>query len=438
MRFRLAQNKIGKQDFLINIFLSVITIILFVINDHGEYNALLSVFIVFVNLLSLFKVRYNWYLLFIVVYIMYCNYSIVLFNYLMNSGDSYYLGFTDTPIGVLGLNILLLFQMVLQWSVPVTTKENVENPKALIVNNKYNPIVVAGIAIVLILIWVYGFTRPDLGERGETSPIYEYSFIFLIISLYYSGKNKFFINLNIILALAFVLQNFIFGGRTTGLQTLIVLALSLYVDKFTVKKIIIAGVPLFLLMYAIGLFRASIIYGFNLETVVNVFQTRHFTLSTAQSAYFTSMTFLDVADMSSWSDRLYLFRQWVLSMFVGGSFVHNSNLAVYTRSTWVHYGGGILPYFAWFYLGIFGILILGLYMRFLFKIINKSNAFSGGLIRCVAIYVCATTIRWYLYSPSQLFRGVLLLILSYGVAYVANEFMYKNVRKEGIQKKDSI
>ena len=342
-------------------------------------------------------------------------------NYLTDSIKTYYKSYASTAIGVAGVNILLIFSVLLMFVAPKTDKNKEKEKKSLLVNNKYNPIIVIGLIVVLVFTWIYGFVRPDLpGERGTPSALYEYSLIFIIISLYYVGDNSILKYIVVTIAAAFALQNFVYGGRITGLQIVVLVVISLYVDKLSLKKVIPTGMVFFVVMSLIGQFRAQLImHGANIKAVVKSLSANYFSLDTAYSSYYTSMTFLDELTQTDFNKRIYLFGRWLLSIVLGGR-VSDSNLALYTRQHHFHYNGGVLPFFAWFYLGLLGVVLLTIYLGFLLKIINNSNSERSGLIRCLAIYICATTARWYLYSPSQIFRGLILFCLVYAFAYLVD------------------
>ena len=422
MRF---QNKAIKELLYIAVGLFAAFLIMF--NDNGNIDSLIGYCTIAVSILTMVKVRHNWYLLFIFFCIAYSNYSICVANYVSHI-NTFFAGYAGTEIGSHGINILLLFSAMLLIITPRTRSQNPPSKwseqRSLIVNNNYNPIIVIGAIIILALIWVYGFTRPDaIGQRGSPSALYEYSIIFLIVAFYFSGKDKKLIVATVLVGLAYALQNFIFGGRITGIQILIMIVFAIYIDQLRVRSAIPVGVVFFVIMSAIGQLRGAILAsGLNVRNVIIHLANSKYALDTAYSSYYTSMTFLDELSNITFFGRIHLFERWVLSMFVGGS-VTDSNLAIYTRQTHMHYYGGVLPFFAWFYLGFIGLILLVAYLRLHFYAILRVNSDSTGLARCIVLYVTCTCLRWYLYSPSQLFRGVLLLCLVYCFCYGADRLM---------------
>lgn len=390
------------------LYISGFTAIYF--NNDGSLNAVISLFLLSINICSLIRVRENYYLLIIFACILYSNYSICMANYILNF-ESFFLGFKGFYLSIQGLNLLFVFNVLLDLIIP-NIKNNNNDILPVVENNKYNVLIEIILTAILIYILIFCFTRPDIeGVRGSPNQLYEYSIIFIIMAFYYSGKNKFWQGIFIVISLLFALQNFMYGGRVTGLQILICLFLCLYVNKVSnIFIVILASIGAFI-MFGIGMFRTSVSFSSEVfNAVLSSLKQHYFILDTAYSSYYTSLTFLDLLNNVDMSDRLHLFFKWALSMFLGGSMVVDSNLAVYSRQYYTHYFGGVLPFFAFFYLGYFGIFLLMIYIKSIFYMISK-NIENNAVFKIVAIYLTVTTFRWYLYSPSQLFRGVLLLLI---------------------------
>lgn len=405
---------------IIRIFLYIAGFTAIYFNNDGVLNVVISIFLLSINTCSLIRVRQNYYLLIIFVCILYSNYSICMANYILNF-ESFFLGFKGFYLSIQGLNLLFLFSVLLDLIIPNIKNSGSIKILPLVENNQYNVLIEIILTIVLVLILIFCFKRPDIeGVRGSPNQLYEYSIIFIIMAFYYSGNNKIWQGIFIIISLLFALQNFIYGGRVTGLQIIICLFLCLYVNKVSNLFVIVSISVLAFIMLGIGIFRTSFSFSSNIiSVIISNIKQHYFILDTAYSAYYTSLTFLDLLNNVDVSDRLYLFSKWLLSMFFGGSKVANSNLAVYTGQYYIHYNGGVLPFFAFFYLGYFGIFLLICYIKYMFKILN--NSVNNNILRIIGIYLSVTTFRWYLYSPSQLFRGVLLLLIVY--------FIFKKVHK---------
>lgn len=391
---------------------------LYWLNTDGQFNIAIAWLIILISLHSVLKARKNLYLFLIYGFIFYSNYSICVANYIYPI-HSYFTSWGNLPVAKTGLYILLVFTICLNCIIPT---KGLTQPPTLITSNKQNIFISIITLIALICIGIFAFGRPDvIGDRGDPTALYEYSTILAVLGIYYSGKMRWLQLLYIIVLLGFAGQNFIFGGRVTGIQLLICIFLCFYSDRIKLVYFIPLIIIGFVWMSAIGQFRAHLSLSTDTTfTVLEHLKANKMTLDTAFSSYFTSLTFLATLGFMTLPHRLYLFSRFIIYIVLGGG-VSNSNLAHISRNYFVHYYGGILPFFGYFYLGVFGILLLVWYLYFLFKHINTIDVHSSGLWRCLSIYVTMTVLRWYLYSPSQLLRGVFLLI----VCYIACAFFHK-------------
>lgn len=407
------QYKIQTNKFCWYCISTLFVVILILLNLEGQYNQCLAICVLFYSALSVIKSRKNWYLLIIEITLLFCNYSIVGPNYLFHINSSFF-EFSNDPVGALGLNILLGFTVMNYIFAPSVADKNQEKP--ITSEGRYNPIIIIGFLALLSLIWFFGFTRPTaVGGRGTPTAIYEYSIVFIIIGFYYTG-NKIWAKICITFAaIMFAMQNFIYGGRITGVQLILCIVMCLFIDKISVRKVVIAATVGLPVMTGIGSDRGS--FALTLASFTNSVQNifgGKLTLDTAYSAYYTSLTFLKAKEYTEFGRRMYMFKQFLLSLILGGSVI-DSNLPDYTRTTFMHYWGGVTPYYAYFYLGIVGVFLISLYIGFLKKQIRDKDTKSD-FIRCMSIYVVATTFRWYLYAPTQILRGILLLWFVFTVA----------------------
>lgn len=395
------------------------------LNSDGEYNTAVSFVTLALNFLAVMRVRKNWYLFTIYSCILYCNYSVLITLYLTRDVmKSIFTTYAGTATGIQGLNILCAFSLLMLMAAPKIYTEGKNNIKSLIVDNRDNPFLVISLIILLILVCILGFGRPEVrGQRGSPSAFYEYSTILVIIGFYYSGSRPIFRRALVFISAMYALQNFIYGGRVTGLQLMLIIIFSLYAEKLSFLPLAFLGAIVFILMAAIGSHRANLVLSGNvISGVISSLSKGKLALDTAFSSYHCSMTFLDTLNFTGWGQRLYLFSRWLLSMLLGNS-VSDSQLALYTSNFFAHYGGGILPYFGYFYLSLPGLVFMALYCAFIFSLINKSGASENGLIRCISVYVTTTVLRWWLYSPSQIIRGVMLVCLVWYVFDYADRAM---------------
>jgi hypothetical protein len=339
--------------------------------------------------------------------------------------DCYLTSLKDDPSAITAITILFIFNLLLSFTIP--DKKNILNSSGndfFLNNNPSNNLLVGVILIVLILIFFYGFTKPDtIGERGKPSTIYEYSIILFIVAFYYSQAraNRVFL---VVLILSYIVQNMSYGGRATAIQLIICLFLIFFEKKISPIQAMPFLIAAIIIFTAVGNYRTSLTLNSSLiKNIIKTLSNSGFINDTAYSSYFTSQTFILVSHKVTLTERFDLFLRFILSMFLGGTKVPNSNLSNYTHQYYIHYYGGVLPYFGFFYFGIIGVVLIVLLIRYYNQYIINQKYSENGLKKCLSVYIVSTVPRWYLYSPSPLLRGVLLTIIVYYIARQANIFL---------------
>ena len=386
--------------------------------------------------------RKNWYLFTIFGWMACCNYSICMYMYFnpLSFDSTLFNSLYNDNAASIGINILFLFIIAITAMLP-KMEQKIDSKNLFVQKENNNILIVLGISIILLFILIFGFTRLEIGEgRGSHTSIYEYSSILFIIGYYYTGNKKFMNILLTLILFLFVLQDLIFGGRSTSISLLLLY----FLIFFSYKISIIQATPYILLGIFIFTLVGSIRGNWNntnfsaLELIYNSLLKNKFVLSTAYSAYHTSLTFIKVTDLISVTDRIELFGKFILSLFLGGTKVKGASLPVYTRGFYMHYYGGLLPFYFNFYLGWIGVIVSALIVKFYINIINKLNIDSNYLIKAVCIYVCITVPRWYLYSPFPLLRGTVLLVLLCIVTNFFHKICKKHISKSDLQMNSTI
>lgn len=383
---------------------------------------ILSYSLILMLLYLLYRVRKNIYLFLIFSLIFYFNYSIIIANYLKVNPTNYFATFSNDHVSLLGMYILYIFHLSLILFLPLEINRE---KKRLLSSSKSNKSLILMIMLLSVLVYILitQFKIPQIsGLRGKASPLYEYSIIFFIIGFYFFGKIKFYRYLLTILLILYILQDFFFGGRITGLQLILMYFIIFYAHNIKIIKVIPFIVSGFIILSIIGEYRGDIKLSLNvINNIVSELFEKMFALDTAYSAYFTSLTFLKVKELTSFSEVINLFKKFVITMIVGGR-ISNHNLPKYTSNYITHYGGGLLPFYFYFYLSWIGVLLSSFLISFYIKIINNIKKRSKGLKKCVMVYIVATVFRWYLYSPSNLLRGIILMCLTYFMSILIMNF----------------
>lgn len=385
--------------------------------------------VLIVNIYMLWCTRNNLMMFLITFIITYSNYSIIFANYIYNIDDVIYTQVITQKISNQALNILTIFNLSLLVFIDWLHIPNMKFVNLFYETRRQDNIVLTILTVILIFIFFYGFKLPDVtGERGSPQPIYEYAVSVFIIYFYYSG-NKISIFLGLFLVIIYSFQNFIFGGRIYGIQFILTAFLMLYVHKFTIKKLLVYASPFFILFNIIGILRGNFLIQFgDIEYYKSTFFKTGLSLDTAYSSYYTSQAIIYASNQISFSEKIHLFGDFIISIFLGESSNPNSIPQNIAYNYMHHSYGCVMPFYFYFYFGAFGSLLCVFILKFYFKIICKLRKTTHGCLKCIGVFIITHSFRWYLYSPLGLFRGVLFLVIIYYMMHVVHSlFMSKRI-----------
>ncbi|MGE9939476.1 hypothetical protein ACQRAP_06205 [Collinsella sp. SGI.180] len=384
-------------------------------------NGLLAVAALVLSCAFLIHVRNNRLLLLVGIVFAYLCYSILFVNYLSPLLTTVFTRYRSTPEAGVALSALLLFISCLLLFMPDRIVPFGEG-QSLVGSARCNAVFEVVLLIVLGLILVFGFGRPDaIGEdRGSPSALYEYSMILFLLGYYFAGSHKgWIVTFSVLLGL-YALQNIVYGGRVTALQLLLILFFCT-LNKKTSTKVFVSAIVFGLLAFTLlGAIRTGLAHA-GLSDYLEALSdslSRGFTWDTAYSSWHTSVTFILYGGIIPRAEHLRLFGQWAKSVVLGGS-VPMCNLANLTLPYFYHCFGGVLPVFFQFYLGPIGVIVASFYVSVIIRFISKacevvnppSRVLLTPAIGIVSMYVSTSCFRWILYSPSQITRGLLLCLL---------------------------
>lgn len=382
--------------------------------------ALSGSFILSCNLYQIISARKNFFLFLIMLFVTYCNYSVIYANYIYPV-DSYYINTLAGNVVHKSLNILAIFTAITLWLVK-WSKVYTDKGFSLYPNCRVKTFLLYGLLFALVIIMIFGFSRPtEVGERGSPSSLYEYALCFFVVYFYFAGTRRRFVIAGEILIVLYSLQNFVFGGRILGIQFLLLLYLTEFKERIPKRIFYSLMAGMFILMSMIGVARASILSGqFDIYSMLDNMLHSGFALDTAYSAFFTSETYIYTSDIIPLSDRLYQFMFFIKSIFIGfGNDI--DKFPSYITTQYVPNGGGsFIPHFFFYYLEYVGIILGGVLFSIYMNIIRKPLVYKNIYVRIIIIFVVSTVFRWYLYSPLELLRGVLLLSLLMYVCQIFN------------------
>ena len=380
-------------------------------------------FILLISALLAYRMKNNSLYFLIFIFIFYCNYSICVMNYL-DKTNYIFTTYRDTLIGTMALQILLFFMLSLYIMLPKDIKQS--NVKNMYSEKKITPIAHVCFIVIFIAIMLLGYNSNGFGQRGSYSTIFGYAPILLFLGIYFSRRDKRLLTIYLFLGLIYIFENFAYGERAFALQVMILLYLYFMPDKIKKNYFVLAVLAVvgYFGLTLIGELRAeNIDIASALYTSLKNCVKRLFSLDTACSSFYTSQTFINQTMIDSIPQRLLLFIMFIGSIFVGGSILPNANLSQYTHKYFMHWFGGVFPFYGYYYLGYFGVLIFALYIVFIIKKCNKNK--PKELAGVVLIYTTMTCFTWYLYAPSSITRGVMLIILCYYAIVITNKIFYK-------------
>ncbi|MBO5407325.1 MAG: hypothetical protein J6A27_07440 [Bacteroidales bacterium] len=385
---------------------------------------IISILIILENIYLLYINRKNVYLFILHAFILWSNYSILITNVLFPISDFYtiYKDTSESDIAVYTIFIFTTFLLMFSCKRYYPQYEFFN-----LYQKRICPLITWASLPVLALICIYGISRGEIGQRADPSPIYEYAFIIFLLSYFYSNSKIQRRFLNVLLFL-FVIQNLIFGGRIAAVQLILVYILVYVKTDTRVIKYLPYAFGGIVLMTIIGSVRGAIISSSGIiESSISSLSERKLALDTAYAAFHTSVTFIYTKAQITISTQMYLLGQYVKSLVLGGG-VPDAILPEYTYKYYIHTYGGILPCYVYFYLGYIGPVVIALYIT---KFIKKAFTFgNSNYWFLLGVYIIASVPRWYLYSPTPLFRGVLF----YSILYFICDLVYRTkVKRINIQ-----
>ena len=352
------------------------------------------------------------------IVLLYFNYSLVASVYL-NAG-SLPAHFSGYSLGELlrSMNIVLVFYI----AYLCTLKGGPVKDRGVFQEKNATDWMVsaAGAAYVALAPFLFYHTEA-FGVRGIASTFYEYALIVLLVALSFSGRNWKALVVLLGSSAWMILHGLLHGERVLALQIMIVWGIYLLLHVLSLKLIIpgcIAGIFLFTIF---GMYRG--LNALEGNVFYNVFQSLlHGGMAndTSYAAFQTSLNVIRYGDLLSIWERLWLFIKYLAYIFAGSA-VPDVNLALLALEVGWHGGGGWLPVYFYFWLGFPGVIASGALLGWLVNKVSNLNR-KRGYLNYLALYLVATSPRWYLYSPAPLTRGVLMYTLAYVGAVVVHRY----------------
>lgn len=398
--------------------------IIFEIRGYFEYTAVGLV--LFVSLVLVIESRKNELLLILSLFIGYANYSAMAANYFVFY-DAWYQFYAGSLASCTMTYILLAFMSILLLLFPKNLSpfsgSDLFNRCLKVKNAPLISLLVVAILLIIAFTQSSGFS--DTGGRAQSNQLYEYSYILFIIGFYFSGGSRFCRYSLTIVAIVFLAQAILGGNRASVLA----IALILYVVYIAGNWKLSKQVPMILLAFLFFQIAGELRQDIDTATIsdwalsVEALYERAFIWDTAAAAYHQGIVFIQWLTILSPNDTFYYACQWAMSIILGGSLVPDSVISLVSQNIFGvgalgGMGGGFLPAYAYFYFGFIGVCVFAAAVAIIFYLVRYLSPNSGDVVCMVTIALFSTIPRWWLYTPSPITRGLLLVLLCAGLAYL--------------------
>lgn len=373
--------------------------------------------------------RRNWLLFVVYGYFLICVYSSCIVNYFDIHLISDYVQWKGTAVSVASANILLLFLLCITVAMPVHIAP-FPSEKTLIPPERKNVIVSVSCAVVVLVCGFSGVgeSYTSLG-RSHITPIYEYSIIFYIIGLFFSGRDKRILTLFGVVLFVRIVLDFSIGARVTSLEMISIWFLMVYSHRAKLARVLPVALVLFIVLLSVGEVRGSAV---NVDAVfsgIRDYLTTGFSWDGAYAAYHTSESFVAYKELMGDTLGLSDFATYLASLLLG-DLTGTGGLAYEIKTVYWNMGGGYFPFFFYYYGDYISMLVfslfLGVTLRAIAKLPESHNA-RHPLVVVGAIWISATVFRWFSYAPTPLVRGIVLLAV---IFLVSAAFAYRRKRQE--------
>lgn len=437
---KIKYNRTYLNSSILRLFIAVIGYLLagFILKS----DTILLFFIFAMNIYCMAKSRNNSLLFIINFFLLFSNYSIYVYYFSACNTwglDYGYYWFMQFPeLLHKGVDIIYIFTMPLYVFFP-NVKKNFSKENLLTSNKENNNNEMTYIFIIgIVLISSWSILTRIIKGYFPTSTIYEYMSILFILGYYHASNNKRLNRLITILLFINIIHILTSGDRMPAIQFMMIYYANFLYNRLKKRFLLLVLLVGIIALNAIGMWRGLTQFDMNIFIKsINYLFTRGITLDTAFAAEAAGLGMVKFAGDCSWNTRIYLFGIYIAYIFLGARPMgRNSNLSLLAEDAYPHFrGGGVLPNYGYFYLGILGVILLGILVVYYFHVIANINKESKGYYKCLSVQIFITTMSWYLYSPSPLIRGVLIMTILY---YLSTKFVFNTDRRWNISKSKTI
>lgn len=407
--------KIRKQTVYAIIVQLLLSLLAAFIPFSTSVNNIIAVIVIALSLIWVWKCKNNTYTLILSLFIAYCNYSIAMGVYLdptLRSNEYLYYQITDPRVYGTGIYMVMLFMLYMVIVTPFIKKSSKQD--SILVRKENHLPILFYVNMILMFVSIFTGYEVNLNSRGTTSPLYEYSVIFLIMMFYFSGDRKVKKYFCFFSMIVYSLTSVLNGTRVEALACILIFVLCYYKNELKPWFIMTCMLGGLLLFSSIGVIRGnwSNISSGSFFGILSGIAKNKMVFDTCTYAYFPMLCMIEQFSPYNLFEGIGYFFRFVLSVFLGQSRVQGADLIVAVRENYFHnYGGCTVGFFyTWFY--YYGALLFGIIVQKYIKVIC-SHIKKTDYGKIALTYVVATVGRWYLYGPWAFTRGVLVCSLIY-------------------------
>lgn len=393
---------------------------------------LIGILIIIFDFYRVVKYKDNYYLFFLFICIMYFDYSFLISKYFSTTPtlvDVYkQIAYSNTKM--IGVSILLIFHLFTTLFIDENYEESNNLNDIFFVDFSKKRLI--QIIILTLLIFVVLLDYFVFHFLSATRTIYEYLLIPFVFGFYYTKQTNsiFYRNVLFMLMLFSTIVNMWQGARVISLQPMIAYLFIWHGKKINWKNISIAFIFVVIVFTIFGLYGDYKDFGYDLSTlnssvVIKTFSDRKFSLDTAISSYWTGLTYIEISNIIPFSQRILNFIEYITIYAIKGTSSSYVQLYDFSRRYYVHYYGGYISSYFYYWFGWSGIFIIGLYIGKLMNLAGRLNKDFSDFSKLLTVYFISTLPRWYLYYPVTLFRGMLIFIVFYFVFNYGLDIIYK-------------
>ncbi len=277
---------------------------------------------------------------------------------------------------------------------------------------------------IIVLIVIFGLQGDNLlnGAYGhidkQQSPLFEYALIFIAITILYAKSSKLTLRIFVLLIFLTIFKDFLYGGRITSIQIMLLVYMMLFENKVSKIWIYIFLSLGFLAMVVFMSIRSNpeIFLSGNF-TIEDFFRSKNkeYMVSNQGDVAQASARLLGLIEINilSTANRIKSFFHTFISILIPGvSISELDDLSYYFKDRYSSGGGALMPvyFFVWF--SYFGVALCGFIVSRIIYIFSSTKNIYWLLFGCLAM---STFPRWLAYNPITLFKLCIYVIPIYFV-----------------------